>query len=594
MQRLQREAQALAKLSHPNVVIVYDVGSFEGQVFLAMEYVDGTSLRTWRHAAPRTTREILSMYVQAGRGLAAAHAAGILHRDFKPDNAVVDAPGRVRVLDFGVARIDAPPSTLDRALVGLAATEMASTPARGPMTQAGTLVGTPPYMAPEQLRGERAEPRTDEFTFCVALYEALSMTSSHTRGPPWAVCSPVSWPSASARSCGSARLRAALRGVLLRGIRARPEDRFASMTDLLAALESASAAPRRRALVAASVVGAGAVVALAATRPSPPVQCAGAGEDIAQTWGEAQRAAVRRAFEASANPRASDVWGRIRPKLDEYAASWATMRTESCQATQVKGVQSAEALDLRSACLDQRRRELASTAGLLAGADAKLVDDAIGVVRGLTDLSQCADVPSSVRRTRRLTIPRSDGRSTRFARSWPRGSPFNARGSTPRPRRGSRRRRAKRRPSGTVRWRRRRRSTRGARRRREGRRPRRARAAGRGARGGRRARRRHRGRTPGPGSWKPPGSISGSRPTATSTGASRRRPSVARGARTRAWRRWPATARTFSTGWDASTIPSPLSRRSASSGASERSDRARGRCRGARWTSPTSRSTTVA
>src|SRR6185437_14982019 len=155
------------------------------QVFVAMEYVDGPTLRAWRdgmspaspehgpHQRPegRTPRAIVAMYVQAGRGLEAAHAAGILHRDFKPENAMVDARGRARVLDFGLARIDAPASHDDVAMMTTGIASGRSSSAQ--LTHFGALVGTPAYMAPEQLRGERADPRSDQFAFCVALYEAL-------------------------------------------------------------------------------------------------------------------------------------------------------------------------------------------------------------------------------------------------------------------------------------------------------------------------------------------------------------------------------------------------------------------------------------
>ncbi len=162
--RLGREAQAMAKLSHPNVVNVYDVGEHDGAMYIAMELVEGSTLRAWRQAATRTWREVLAMYVAAGRGLAAAHAAGLVHRDFKPDNVLVGADGRPRVTDFGLVAADG------RA-VESGDTRGAALDAN--LTVQGSVLGTPAYMAPEQWRGETVDPRTDQFAFCVALWEAL-------------------------------------------------------------------------------------------------------------------------------------------------------------------------------------------------------------------------------------------------------------------------------------------------------------------------------------------------------------------------------------------------------------------------------------
>ena len=163
--RLVREAKAMAKLAHPNVVTVHDVGTFEGQVFIAMELVDGVPLSTFLRAKSRSWKHVRDLMVQAGKGLAAAHDAGLIHRDFKPQNVLVAADGRVRVLDFGLAR-----------------SAIASGPERpGPtpteqddrVTQTGVLVGTPAYMSPEQIAGRDVGPAADQFAFSIALFEAL-------------------------------------------------------------------------------------------------------------------------------------------------------------------------------------------------------------------------------------------------------------------------------------------------------------------------------------------------------------------------------------------------------------------------------------
>ncbi|HWB74457.1 MAG TPA: serine/threonine-protein kinase [Nannocystaceae bacterium] len=166
--RLLREAKALARLSDPGVVGVYEVGEHDGQVFVAMEFVEGRTLRQVAEADGSTTSELLALYLQAARGLAAAHDAGIVHRDFKPDNALVGKDGRVRVVDFGLATASqaaADPTERTTAPDGLVAVER--------LTLTGALLGTPAYMAPEQLAGRPVDARTDQFSFAVSLFEAL-------------------------------------------------------------------------------------------------------------------------------------------------------------------------------------------------------------------------------------------------------------------------------------------------------------------------------------------------------------------------------------------------------------------------------------
>jgi serine/threonine protein kinase len=157
--RLLREAQAMARLSHPNVIAVHDVGTHDGQVFMAMEFVEGQTLGDELGARPRGWRDVVGLYVAAGRGLAAAHRSGLVHRDFKPDNVMIDREGRVRVLDFGLAcsRADSPLAKID-------ATSTSSLDIR--LTATGAVMGTPAYMAPEQHMGQAADERCDQFAFC--------------------------------------------------------------------------------------------------------------------------------------------------------------------------------------------------------------------------------------------------------------------------------------------------------------------------------------------------------------------------------------------------------------------------------------------
>jgi serine/threonine protein kinase len=226
--RLLREARALAKLAHPNVVTVYDVGTFADRPFIAMELVDGITLRGWLGERWRSWREVLDMFMHAGRGLSAAHAVSLVHRDFKPENVMVGRDGRVRVLDFGIvseAAEDAHGLTLE-AIEVLDLTRL---------TVTGALIGTPAYMAPEQFRTEEVDGRTDQFAFCVALWEAVY----GARPFPGNTLRELRFAVTNGTITRPPRDRAAptwLRGILMRGLAVDRADRFASMDELLAAV----------------------------------------------------------------------------------------------------------------------------------------------------------------------------------------------------------------------------------------------------------------------------------------------------------------------------------------------------------------------
>jgi hypothetical protein len=264
--RLLREAKAMARLSHPEVITVYDAGRDGDRLFIAMELVDGGTLREWLEEKPRTWKEIVAVYIRAGRGLAQAHAIGLVHRDFKPDNVLIGKDGRVRVTDFGLARSvggpdDAPSSRAARVPLALDQT------ADAPLTRTGALVGTPVYMTPEQLAGKGADARTDIYAFCIALYEALY------GGRPFDDSSLVAH--LQEKAAGVYRTPSSDRGVpprvrrmIVVGLSPNPQDRYASISDLLAVLVpevgSELALPRHRrgrwvaALVAGATVLAGA------------------------------------------------------------------------------------------------------------------------------------------------------------------------------------------------------------------------------------------------------------------------------------------------------------------------------------------------
>jgi serine/threonine protein kinase len=258
--RLLREGQAMARISHPNVVAVYDVGVVDDQVFVAMELVVGKSLRAWLEGRAHTWREIVAVFTDAGRGLEAAHAAGLVHRDFKPDNVLVGDDGRVRVADFGLARDVT--GTIGLELAG-SRSEMSPSVS---VTRTGAIAGTPRYMSPEQHAGSTADHRTDQYSFCVALWLALYGTHPFG-GSDLAELVQRARTQAVVPPPGRSGVPAGLRQVLERGLRAEPSERFPDMHALLRALRLASGAPRRRAwLSAATLIGVSALV-LATTRP---------------------------------------------------------------------------------------------------------------------------------------------------------------------------------------------------------------------------------------------------------------------------------------------------------------------------------------
>jgi formylglycine-generating enzyme required for sulfatase activity len=264
--RLLREAKAIARLQHPNVVAVHDVGVFEDQVFLAMEFVAGGTIKSWLAAQPRSWREIVDVFVAAGRGLAAAHAAGLVHRDFKPDNVLLDKEQRPRVVDFGIARQagagdeELAGETGDVAEDGTATLRDSSGKRTlATLTKTGTWVGTPAYMAPEQFLGERGDEKSDQFSFCVALYEALYGERPFAGDDMLSIS--VNVTTEQFRPLPKDRgVPTWLRRVIMRGLKVAAAERWDSVAALIRALENDPAINLRRRLITG-----GAIVLVAAT-----------------------------------------------------------------------------------------------------------------------------------------------------------------------------------------------------------------------------------------------------------------------------------------------------------------------------------------
>ena len=391
--RLVREAQVMAKLSHPNVITVFDVGTFGTDVFVAMEYVKGTTLRDWGKKERRSPAETIAICVQSGRGLAAAHRQGILHRDFKPENILVDDQGRARVLDFGLARSggDEPTGTgrfeLDDTLVGRRSSVSL------PETQLGAVVGTPAYMAPEQLRSMPIDARSDQFAFCITVFEALYGRRPFPGDDVIALVTAMEEGRVSVPA--QTGVPRAVLPVLTKGLAYAPDARWRSMDELLAALERAAASSGRRRtallLVLGALLGVTAVVFTLARTPRAAL-CAASDQALAGVWDRHTHDELAAAFLASGGANAGEGLPRVTKALDDYAAGWVAMSNEACVATRVRGVQSDEALDLRSGCLRQRLEDVRALTELLRHADAALLDNALAGALRLRPLAACADV----------------------------------------------------------------------------------------------------------------------------------------------------------------------------------------------------------
>ncbi|MBX7080522.1 MAG: serine/threonine-protein kinase [Nannocystaceae bacterium] len=379
LRRLMHEARALAKLNHPNVVVVHDVGVDAGRGFLATELVDGTDLRQWLGQRPTLDLgEIVHVFEGAGRGLAAAHAAGLVHGDFKPANVLVGKDGRPRVADFGLARLQRrtlAPSTDD-----------------GEPARVDELVGTPYYMAPEQFEGAQPDAAADQYAFCLSLLEAATRRRVYepTSITGLMVVKQEPLPDASLEG-----LPPWLRSIVARGLARAPQSRHATMDALLDAIAQTQRR-RRRVVAGAWVLGASALggATTLAVVGNAPVPCADARAEIDVQWNAERREELQRAF-ASAHRWGGDIGARVGAGLDEYAAALADGRAKACLAEHHR-VQPPALLQRRQACLADRLDHLVAQLEVFSEPDVDTVLQADAAVRALPSVEPCAD-PGSLR-----------------------------------------------------------------------------------------------------------------------------------------------------------------------------------------------------
>jgi tetratricopeptide (TPR) repeat protein/predicted Ser/Thr protein kinase len=396
-ERMRREAQAMAKLSHPNVATVYEVGAWDGQLYLAIEFVKGKTLKQWWQDEEPPLERVIEVMSQAGRGLQAAHDAGLVHRDFKPDNVMIGEDGRVRVLDFGLAGSDLEQGpTPEGAAESMIERLAGHNPFDTPLTMTGTLMGTPAYMSPEQFVAESAGPQSDQFSFCVTLYELLygerpfegdtmstlaaSVAVGDVRPPPRTSLVPTG-----------------VREIVLQGLATNKADRHDDIRTLLAALEAETRGGSRAlmtlvglATLAALAVGAKMTIdhrQLAAKRKA----CETRSRLVDEAWSEDKEAEVRKGILATEVNYAATVADKVVPWLNRSASSWKVASRTACMKNSVHEIWDEARIDKVNWCLEDQRLRLGALVQNLTEADAGAVRGAIAAAASLVRAEECTD-----------------------------------------------------------------------------------------------------------------------------------------------------------------------------------------------------------
>lgn len=389
VRRLTREAQAMAKLSHPNVLTIYEIGRHQASpsrylgerslLFIAVEFIVGGTLRDWLDEGTHGWREVTQVFVQAGRGLAAAHHAGVIHRDFKPDNVLIDERGRVRVADFGLARAESTPVGLeDQEIVDpsrVTEPRVAMSLAEQ-LTTTGTVLGTRAYMAPEQGEAQPVDARADQYAFCVSLHEGLYGRRPFDRGIA----------SAAVRRRKATRdphVPRRLQRVITRGLAADPAGRFASMDALVAELEAVVAPRTSRVLVSVGAMGVAA--ALAWTTLSSDDPPCNARSELRGVWDDARGEELAAAFVASAQPYAQVSLREVNDLLDDYAQMWVLQRQLTCHGQK----QHSDLTARKISCLDRRRQRLGALVSTLVDGGTVAIEGAVEAATSLHTPAEC-------------------------------------------------------------------------------------------------------------------------------------------------------------------------------------------------------------
>ncbi len=373
--RIFAEARAMARVSHENVAQVYEAAVAQERVFIAMELVSGRPLTQWLRARsePRAWRAVLDMFILTAKGLAAAHAAGVVHRDFKPDNVLMSARGTPKIVDFGLS--------------GVPELQVAQDSSPAETAKASASAGTPLYMSPEVWSGGSADAKSDQFSFCVALYAAL-MGQQPFPGTNLLELRASVLAQRLDTSATPSKVRARLHRAVLRGLRADPSERWPSMDALTEELSSCRRAYARRPLwmaAAAIAVVSGGAGALGAADVDAP--CPAADEYLAGVWDSSRRAGVTQNLGTASQPHVD----ALMTGLDTYAERWGEVRTQACQRVVERASEARySAVDPALECLADARRALDAAAGVLETRPASELADTVGVLHALPDLETCA------------------------------------------------------------------------------------------------------------------------------------------------------------------------------------------------------------
>ncbi|MCH9682170.1 MAG: tetratricopeptide repeat protein [Deltaproteobacteria bacterium] len=401
--RLLREAQAMAQLNHRNVVAVYDVEVANDELTLVMEFVEGVHLGQWLRAERRSWREVVEVFRRAGQGLATAHRAGLLHRDFKPANVLMSTDGEIKVTDFGIAWMDGAPGQGDEPTPSWPGEPPRTSSAASRLTRDGHVVGTPLYMPPEQYEGRELTSATDQYAFCVSLWEGLTgeppfiishdqpeiqvMMASKLKGPP-------SWP---ARASEVPRR---VQRAIARGLSPEPADRWPTMADLLTELAHDPRRWRRRSLAVGAVVAvvAGGQGWTAYQRAAAMAACEREGAAIEATWNRSRAAGIAREFSRAGGEHATHAWERASSRMEAFAQQWQHASNEVCVEGEVDGTMPPARLARARSCLGEQRASAQALIEQWEQPDNTVIDQAVVATWRLPRVQRCRNAVELGRR----------------------------------------------------------------------------------------------------------------------------------------------------------------------------------------------------